>query len=188
MAQRDNGESLLTKKDTQEFLEEQKKRIEALCTPKEKKERIRREKRDTLFKKGNKLGVKFGSGQSIAGNGRPKKTDTTPLQEMKAAAETYGLAANDIAEAMIKLGLDESIEARFRFPFMKEANLRIFGQPKSSLEDTLKHINDKVDKLYELTMPLLEATAIGDGVALVKELMQQGKLEEVVKKIEEEGR
>lgn len=180
----DNGESNLDKFKVKDLIKKQKKRIEELLTPQEKKKRKELPQR---FKKGNKLGVKFGSGQSIAGNGRPRKTDSTPLQEMKAAAETYGLAANEIAEAMVNLGLDETIEARFRFLFMKEANLRIFGQPKNSLEDTLKHINDKVDKLYELTMPLLEATAIGDGIGLVRELMSQGRLDEVIKKIEGEN-
>lgn len=173
-----------SKKDIKEFLAEQRIKIESLYTKKETKAKVQRERKDTRFKKGNKEGLKFGQGQPTDRGGMPKRT--TVLEEMKAAAETYGLAANDIASAMVKLSMDDRIDARFRFPFMKESNLRIFGQPKNSLEDTLKHINDKVDKLYELTMPLLEATAIGDGVALVRELMSQGKLDEVVKQIEEE--
>ena len=185
---------LPVKKDIKEFIEKQKINIKKFVEKNRKgKKKSKLDKRiesdkkknssKNWFKKGNNMGVKFGSGQSTKGGGRPRK-DSTVLDEMKAAAETYGLAANDIAEMMVALGLDEQIEPRFRFLFMKEANLRIFGQPKSSLEETLKHINNKVDKLYELTLPLLEATAVGDGVALVKELMNQGKLDEVVKKIE----
>lgn len=176
-----NGEKG-SKKTVKEFIDENKSKLESLYTKKERKER---EIRKNRFQPGNQLGYKFGRGQPT-NLGGSKKGTTTVLQEMKAAAETYGLAANDIARAMIKLGMDNDIDPRFRFAYMKEANLRIFGAPKASLEDTLKHINDKVDKLYELTMPLLEATAVGDGVALVRELMSQGKLDEVVRKINKE--
>jgi len=138
------------------------------------------------FKKGNTLGVRFGAGQKNEGAGRPKN-GTSVMAEMKLALETYGLSSASIAHAMVELSLDERIDPKHRIAYMKEVNMRVFGQPKGSIEDSLKQINERVDKLYELTMPLLEATAISDGKGIIKELMAQNKLEEVINQIKSES-
>jgi|SRR5215470_8894678 len=158
------------------------------------------------FKEGNKVGVRFGEGQKLENNGRPKGANSLidkarslmhqqekrfkgnpVIEKVRLAIETYAMSADKIAEEIVKLGLCQEIEPKHRFAFLKEVNMRIFGQPKSSIEECLNQLNERMDKLYELTMPLLEATAIGDGVGVVRELMKQGKLEEVVKEIEDEN-
>lgn len=141
-----------------------------------------------MYRKGNKSGKRFGEGQPCDKGGRPKGTSAKVLLEtMKAAAETYALSAEKVAKIMVDIALSQEVEVKYKFPFLKEINARVFGLPKNSMEDSIKYLTERVDKLYELTMPLLEATAIGDGVGIVRELIKQGKLDEVVSKVKEES-
>jgi hypothetical protein len=141
------------------------------------------------FKEGNKAGKKFGSGQPTNLGGR-KPSATTLFNEMKSGWEDMGYAARDIANTIVRLGLDETIEPRFRFPFLKEAAMRIFGPVDYAVDEALKHLKERqstvTEKPFELSLPLLEAAAVGDIVKVVKELKKQGKLEEVVKQVEGE--
>lgn len=146
----------------------------------------KKKKGSTKFKPGNKVGVRFGEGQSREGNGRPKGPKTV-LGEMRAALERLALGADDVAKVTLDIAMNDHVEPQYRIAFIKEINARVFGQPKSSVEESVKNLESRVDKLCELTIPLLEATAIEDGVGIVRELVKQGKLDEIVKGIKEEN-
>jgi hypothetical protein len=148
--------------------------------------KIKKKRGSTKFKPGNKVGLQFGQGQTREGNGRPKGPKTV-LGEMRAALERLALGADDIAKVTLDIAMCDHVEPQYRIAFIKEINSRVFGQPKSSVEESVKNLENRFDKLCELTIPLLEATAIEDGVGVVRELMRQGKLEDVVKKVNDEG-
>lgn len=172
----------------EESLERKNKREEIFALKEEHKFKKPKKRRGAPvpFKKGNKIGVRFGEGQSRAGNGRPRKPETI-LDSMKEAAERYGFSALEIAEEILKIAMDETIDPKVRFPFIKEANLRIFGAPKGSIEESMQVINNRVDKIFELTVPVLEATVQNDVIKIVSELVKQGKLDEVLEKVKEDG-
>lgn len=135
-----------------------------------------------LFKPGNKAGVKFGQGQPTDKGGRPKGPKTV-VGEMRSALERLGLGIDEVAKVTLDVVLSKEVDPQYKIAFIKEINTRVFGQPKSSVEESLKQLQSQVDLLCELTIPLLEATAIGDGVGIVRELMKQGKLDDVVQKV-----
>lgn len=147
-----------------------------------------RKKNRTSFKKGHQVGKRFGEGQPTNLGGR-KPSSTTVFNEMKAGLEDAGYAAREILNAIVDLGLDKSIEPRFRFPFLKEAALRVFGPVDYAIDESIKQLKERQssgEKQFELSIPLLEAAVVSDSIALVRELMKQGKLTEVVKQIEGE--
>lgn len=138
-----------------------------------------------LFQPGNKLGKKFGQGQPTNLGGAIKGAKTI-MGEVKASMDMLGLSVGDVTAELLKIAMDDTIEARYRYPFMRDVLTRVLGQPKSSLEESIKVLERRMDKLYDLNMQVLEATSINDGVALVRELVRQGKLEKVVESIREE--
>ena len=154
------------------------------------KKKIKKKKKGG-FEKGHNFGVRFGSGQNRGKNGRkkgvPLVTPKTIFESMKGAAEQYGLSAYEISLEIIRIALDKTVDEKVRFPFLKEANLRIFGAPIASIEEFMKIITQQDKKTFDMSIPALEATVQKDGIALVKELVKQGKLEEVLEKIKEES-
>lgn len=178
----------ILKRVSMERRREKKKQIFKLG-PGYKKKRVHKDS-GQFFKKGNKVGVRFGEGQKVGNRIGIKKGKIKPetiLESMKAAAEHYGFSAVEIAEEIVKIALDETLDPKVRFPFMKEANLRIFGVPHGSIEESLQTMNSRMNKLFDLTIPALEATAQNDGVKMIKELIDQGRLEEVIERIKREG-
>jgi len=175
-----------TEMEKDKELEEKKKEIfKAEKSWKKKNKYTPRGNAPYRFQKGNQVGVRFGYGQSREGGGRPKNPDSI-LKSMKYAAEEYGMSAYDISLEILKLGMDKNIDPKVRFNFLKEANLRIFGMPSSSVEEALQAINNRDKRTFDLSIPLLEATVQRDIHNIVKELIKQGKLDEVVRNIKNE--
>jgi hypothetical protein len=158
-----------------------------------KSKQIKRRKkapRGKSFENGHKHGVRFGEGQPTNLGGRPKGGEAI-LRELKEAYETYGLSANKLAQRIVKTALDEEIEPRYAFPFIKEANNRIYGQPTSSLEEILNKIielqENQSKELDGLSLKVKELAALNDVKGVLAQLDAEGQLEPMLKEIRKRG-
>ena len=141
-----------------------------------------KQKKSTRFKKGNKIGVRFGQGQSIVGNGRPLGGPSLVKQAMR----LYEANALSAAQLLLEKALDRDADPKTHFAWFKELNHRILGAVKGSAEDVIAQLNEKMENALSLSRSALEATAMGDAERLIKELHKQGILDKVVEKVKGE--
>jgi len=136
------------------------------------------------FPKGHTLGLRFGEGQTREGNGRPRGGPSLVKQAMQ-LYEANALAA---AELLLEKALDKNADPKTHFAWFKELNSRILGATKGSAEDVINKLSETIEGALSLSRSALEATAMGDAKALVRELDRQGILEQVVEEVRgEEG-
>ena len=158
--------------------------IEALIKPKSAQ---RGKPRGRPFQKGNPIGKKFGSGQPNTLGGRTKEMGQRLLDQLKMASETLGVHANDISKRIIEIALDRTLDPRVTFPFIKEAMLRIHGQPKSTFEEILKALveknNTQTEVMIGLSVKVKELAAVNDVKGVIAQLDAEGTLEPMLREI-----
>lgn len=135
------------------------------------------------FPKGNNLGKRFGEGQSIKNNGRP----LGGMSIMKQAMRLYEDNALIASQYLVEKAMDPEMDPKIQFSWFKELNSRILGAAKGSAEDIVNQLSEKLEGTVSLSRPALEAAAMKDVKALIKELYNEGVLDKVIEEVKNES-
>lgn len=134
------------------------------------------------FKKGNTMGVRFGEGQPINMAGRPKGGPSI----VKQAMQNYESNALIASQYLVEKAMDPEMDPKIQFSWFKELNSRILGAAKGSAEDIVNQLAEKLEGTVSLSRPALEAAAMKDVKALIKELYNEGVLDKVIEEVKNE--
>lgn len=106
---------------------------------------------------------------------------------MKQAMRLYEDNALIASQYLVEKAMDPEMDPKIQFSWFKELNSRILGAAKGSAEDIVNQLSEKLEGTVSLSRPALEAAAMKDVKALIKELYNEGVLDKVIEEVKNES-